>query len=129
MSEGIINRVSHVMVPVRELDESITWYEANLGFRLHWKRNDGKMAILTLPEGPHFFLWETEHDTYAHFNLRDGIQPVIGIEAADIRKLLHTLRYNGVQLGEVRVERGEGMDFEFFDPSGNMLVAHEPYQG
>ncbi|MFD0618574.1 VOC family protein [Paenibacillus sp. GCM10027629] len=117
------------MVPVQNLEQSISWYVENLGFVVRWRRGDNKMVILELPSGPHFFLWETEHDTYAHFQLRDGIQPVIGIEAADIRSLLDDLQKNGVRIGEVREERGEGMDFEFFDPSGNMLVVHEPFKG
>ena len=129
MSEVVINRVSHVMIPVKQLTESIAWYVDNLGFQVKWQRGDNKMVILELPSGPHFFLWETEHDTFAHFRLNDGIQPVIGIEAADIRELLRKLTDNGVRIGDVREERGEGMDFEFFDPSGNMLVVHEPFKG
>lgn len=129
MSEVVINRVSHVMIPVKQLALSSDWYVENLGFKVKWQRGDNKMVILELPSGPHFFLWETEHDTYAHFQLKDGIQPVIGIEAADVRKLLQKLRNNGVRIGEVREERGEGIDFEFFDPSGNMLVVHEPFKG
>ncbi|RKN64607.1 VOC family protein [Paenibacillus ginsengarvi] len=129
MYDVIINRVSHVMIPVKQLTQSMDWYVENLGFQVKWKRGDNKMVILELPTGPHFFLWETEHDTFAHFQLKDGITPVIGLEAADIRTLLKKLRNNGVRIGEVREERGEGMDFEFFDPSGNMLVVHEPFKG
>jgi hypothetical protein len=55
---------------------------------------------------------------------------VIGFAAIDIRKLLSDLQGKGVQIGEIRENRGEvegeilGMDFDFFDPSGNKLVAH-----
>ncbi|MGM0880718.1 MAG: VOC family protein [Bacillota bacterium] len=129
MSEVVINRVSHVMIPVNQLALSSAWYVENLGFKVKWQRGDNKMVILELPSGPHFFLWETEHDTHAHFQLKDGIQPVIGIESSDIRNLLQKLKNNGDLIGEVREERGEGMDFEFFDPSGNMLVVHEPFKG
>jgi hypothetical protein len=55
---------------------------------------------------------------------------VIGFEAPDIRKLLSDLQSKGVRIGEIRENRGVvkgeilAMDFDFFDPSGNKLVAH-----
>ncbi|WP_314589264.1 VOC family protein [Paenibacillus terrigena] len=129
MEGQILNRVTHVMVPVKKLSESIEWYTSNLGFNVKWKRNDNKMAILELPQGPHFFLRESRNETNAHFLLNDDICPVIGLEAKDIRRLLEDLKNKGVQIGEVREERGEGMDFDFYDINGNMLVAHEPFIG
>jgi len=58
----------------------------------------------------------------------------IGFESADILKLLSNLKSKGVKIGEIRqnggvVEYGDvkeilGMDFDFYDPSGNKLVAH-----
>jgi hypothetical protein len=66
------------MIPVKQLALSYDWHVENLGFKVKWQRGDNKMVILELPSGPHFFLWGTEHDTYAHFQLKDGIQPVIG---------------------------------------------------
>jgi catechol 2,3-dioxygenase-like lactoylglutathione lyase family enzyme len=121
--ETIIESVSFLQVPVKNLDESTEWYIGNLGFKVHWKRPDNKMTILALPSGPSIFLCETE--------LHKGMMSVvIGFEAVDIRKLLTDLQSKGVQIGEIRENRGEvegeilGMDFDFFDPSGNMLVVH-----
>jgi catechol 2,3-dioxygenase-like lactoylglutathione lyase family enzyme len=123
MGKTILESVSYLQVPVKNLEESTEWYMNNLGFKVHWKRPDNKMTILALPSGPSVFLCETE--------LHQGrMSVVIGFEAADIRKLLSDLQSKGVQIGEIRenggVIEGEilGMDFDFFDPSGNMLVAH-----
>ncbi|MDQ0060540.1 hypothetical protein J2T14_002712 [Paenibacillus harenae] len=81
------------------------------------------MTILALHSGPTIFLCETE--------LHQGMMSVvIGFEAADIRKLLSDLQSKGVRIGEIRENRGVvkgeilAMDFDFFDPSGNKLVAH-----
>lgn len=123
MVETILKSVSYLQVPVKNLEESTEWYISNLGFEVHWKRPDNKMTILALPSGPSIFLCETE----SH---QGRMSVVIGFEAADILKLLADLQSKGVQIGEIRENRGViegeilGMDFDFFDPSGNMLVAH-----
>jgi catechol 2,3-dioxygenase-like lactoylglutathione lyase family enzyme len=123
LEETIIKSVSFLQVPVKNLEESTEWYICNLGFKLHWKRPDNKMAILALPSGPSIFLGERE--------LHQGMMSVvIGFEAIDIRKLLADLQSKGVSIGEIREDRGVvegeilGMDFDFYDPSGNMLVVH-----
>ncbi|RAV23272.1 VOC family protein [Paenibacillus contaminans] len=123
MAERILESVSYLQVPVKNLEESAEWYIGNLGFEVHWKRPDNKMTILALPSGPSIFLCETE--------LHQGtMSVVIGFEASDIRKLLSDLQSKGVKIGEIRENRGvvQGeiltMDFDFYDPSGNMLVVH-----
>jgi len=123
LAEKILESVSYLQVPVKNLGESTEWYIGNLGFEVHWKRPDNKMTILALPSGPSIFLCETE--------LHEGsMSVVIGFEASDIRKLLSDLQSKGVKIGEIRENRGVvkgeilAMDFDFYDPSGNMLVAH-----
>lgn len=87
------------------------------------------MAIIALPSGPSIFLCEEE--------LHQGtMSVVIGFKAEDIVKLLSDLKSKEVQIGKVRNDRGSirtesgetailsEMDFDFYDPSGNMLVAH-----
>lgn len=127
MVKMIIESVSYLQVPVKNLEESTEWYVGNLGLKVQWKRPDNKMTILELPSGPEIFLCETE--------LHQGMMSVvIGFEAADIRKLLSDLQSKGVHIGEIRenggvIEYGDikeilGIDFDFYDPSGNKLVAH-----
>lgn len=123
----IIKSVSYLQIPVKDLEESTQWYVDNLGFKVQWKRPDNKMTILELPSGPEIFLCERE--------LHQGtMSTVIGFESTDILKLLSDLKSKGVQIGEIRQNRGVieygnikeilEMDFDFYDPSGNMLVAH-----
>ncbi|RUS41948.1 VOC family protein [Cohnella sp. AR92] len=128
MAETILNSVSFLQIPVKNLEESIDWYISKLGFELHFKRQDNKMAIVALPSGPSIFLCERE--------LPQGTMSIIiGFEATDIVKLLSDLKSKEVQIGEIRKDRGAilteseeteilGIDFDFYDPSGNMLVAH-----
>ncbi|GMK36975.1 hypothetical protein PCCS19_00280 [Paenibacillus sp. CCS19] len=116
-----------MQIPVSNLEQSTAWYVTNLGCKVQWKRPDNKMVIVELPSGPELFLCETE--------LHQGaMSVVIGFEAEDIMHLLSHLKSNGVRIGEIRQDRGVveyedvketlGMDFDFYDPSGNMLVAH-----
>ncbi|AZN39927.1 VOC family protein [Paenibacillus albus] len=128
MAETMINSISLLQIPVKNLDESMEWYISKLGFELHFKRPDNKMAIVAPPSGPSIFLCERE--------VHEGMMSVvIGFEAADIVELLSDLKRKEVQIGEVRTDRGAirtesgeteilGMDFDFYDPSGNMFVAH-----
>ncbi|WP_152392916.1 VOC family protein [Paenibacillus guangzhouensis] len=127
MADTIVERVSFLQIPVKNLEESTVWYVNYLGCRIQWKRPDNKMTILELPSGPEIFLCETE--------LHQGtMSVVIGFETEDIMKLLFHLKSNGVKIGEIRQDRGVveyeevkeilGIDFDFYDPSGNMLVAH-----
>jgi hypothetical protein len=107
---------------MQKLQLSEEWYIENLGFNVHWKRPDNKMTILALPAGPSIFLCEIE-------NYKESMT-VIGFETADINKLLVDLQSKGVQIGEIRENRGEVLgeilatDFDLIDPSGNMLVIH-----
>jgi len=120
-------RVSYLQIPVKNLEESTSWYISNLGFNVQWKRPDNKMIILELPSGPEVFLCEVE----VH---QGTMSVVIGFETEDIGKLLTDLTRNGVKIGEIRQNGGIvqyrdvkevlGLDFDFYDPSGNMLVAH-----
>jgi hypothetical protein len=85
------------------------------------------MIILELPSGPEVFLCEVEVP-------QGTMSVVIGFETEDIVKLRTELKSNGVQIGEIRQNGGIveyrdvkevlGMDFDFYDPSGNRLVAH-----
>jgi catechol 2,3-dioxygenase-like lactoylglutathione lyase family enzyme len=121
-----IESVSYLQIPVKNLEESSEWYINNLGFQVHWKRPDNKMTILALPSGPSIFLCETEFH-------QEKLGVVIGFAAVNIRKLLIDLQSKGVQIGEIREDRGGvegeilGMDFDFFDPNGNMFVVHAKY--
>ncbi|QHW33683.1 hypothetical protein GZH47_24715 [Paenibacillus rhizovicinus] len=129
MTESILNSVSFLQVPVKNLEESMEWYISKLGFELHFKRPDNRMAIVALPSGPSIFLCEVE----SH---KGTMSVVIGFEAEDIEKLLSDLKSKEVHIGEVRNDRGSirtesgateilsEMDFDFYDPSGNMFVAH-----
>ncbi|RED59369.1 VOC family protein [Cohnella lupini] len=126
MVETNIESVSYLQIPVKNLEESSEWYINNLGFQVHWKRPDNKMTILALPSGPSIFLCETE----LH---QEKLGVVIGFAAVNIRKLLIDLQNKGVRIGEIREDRGEvegeilGMDFDFFDPDGNMFVVHAKF--
>lgn len=127
MAEAYVGRVSFVIIPVKNLEESTAWYVNNLGCKIQWKRPDNKLTILELPSGPEIFLGEPETQ-------QGPTNVVIGFETEDIMKLLTHLKNNGVRIGEIRQDRGVveyhevkevlGMDFDFYDPSGNMLVAH-----
>lgn len=54
-------QISHVQVPVHDLDDSINWYVTYLGAT--FSANFGDFAVVEFDEGPSIFLWKTDDIT------------------------------------------------------------------
>lgn len=118
--------ISHVQLPVRDLDQSINWYVKYL--QCKFIANFGEFAIIEFNEGTSINLWKTNDITSSTFLVNGYPFPTIGIEVDDIDELVKGIIESGVNFEGINksFEDEEGRKFfRFFDLNGNMLVAHE----
>lgn len=120
------NFISHVQVPARNLEASIEWYEKVVGGT--FVANFGQFAVIELSEGACINLWLTNDPTTSTFTVSGAPYPTIGIQCDDIETIIAAVKQYGSDY------EGEGLPtideegrkfFRFFDPTGNMIVAHE----
>lgn len=118
--------ISHVQIPVKNLEEAASWYITNLDCTLH--ANFGEFAIIGFKEDKtHIFLWQSSDMETSTFTVNGEPFPSIGFQVEDMDELCRKLFEAGVKVhGDPQAPSGEeGRRFlKFFDPDGNMLVAH-----
>lgn len=112
--------ISHVQIPVKNVDEAMEWYEKVLDCeRL---ANFGEFAVIRFKDDKvTIFLWKSPDENRAAFTINGQFYPIIGFEVDDMDRLISSLP-NGVSSQD---EEGRRF-FKFFDLDGNMLVAHTP---
>lgn len=113
--------ISHVQIPVKNLEEAALWYITNL-------TNFGKFAIIGFKEDKtHIFLWQSSDKESSTFSVNGEPFPSIGFQVEDMDELCRKLSEAGVKVhGNPQAPPGEEdrRFLKFFDPDGNMLVAH-----
>ncbi|MBD2868259.1 VOC family protein [Paenibacillus arenilitoris] len=119
MSGNLLEKLEHMQIPVKNLDESAAWYVENLGFTLQGKSDEHRHAFLTLPDGPMLMLWETKDATDANFTVNGQTMPVLLYNTKQIRKLHEKL--TGLQ-ADITFFQDEGFGWvlKFIDLNGNM---------
>jgi predicted transcriptional regulator YdeE/catechol 2,3-dioxygenase-like lactoylglutathione lyase family enzyme len=122
--DRLLGRVTHVQLPVGDLRQAIEWYTGTLGFDVYHDSN-GDHAILSLKDGPTLFLWETSDPTRANFVRGGGPMPTIGISCRNAEELRQRVIDSGAQIDSMHVEPHFATFLKFFDPFGNMIVAHQ----
>ncbi|RXZ81747.1 VOC family protein [Paenibacillaceae bacterium] len=118
--------ISHVQVPVNNLDDSIDWYVKFLGGTL--AANFGVFAIIEFNEGPNINLWKTNDNTTSTFTVDGEPFPTIGIEVENIDHVITSIKESGSDYegaGQPTLDEEGRKFFRFFDPTGNMIVVHE----
>ncbi|MBD3918462.1 VOC family protein [Paenibacillus sp. PR3] len=116
--------ISHVQVPVTDLDQAVEWYCNIFGCRL--EGNFGVFASVTFGNEVNLFLWKTEDVSTANFTVGGEAYPVFGVEVDDMDALSLKLEASGVKQTDGIVTDGEGRRFlKFQDPFGNLIVTHE----
>lgn len=120
MAEPLINRILYNEIPVRNLTESIRWYQEYLGFSLVWQMPEDGQAQLGLPDGPLLFLVEAPAGAYAHFRRGEGDYAIVGFHAPDIDRLYRHLQARDVPVEPAIRDDGAGNRFFwFYDLNGN----------
>ncbi|MHA7966711.1 VOC family protein [Paenibacillus sp. CAU 1782] len=118
--------ISHVQVPVNNLEDSIYWYVNCLGGTL--AADFGVFAIIELNEGPNINLWKTDDKTTSTFTVDGKPFPTIGIEVENIDQVIASIKESGSDYegnGLPVIDEEGRKFFRFFDPTGNMIVVHE----
>ncbi|TXC86021.1 VOC family protein [Metabacillus litoralis] len=110
-NEKFIDRIDAVFLPVRNLEESMNWYQKIFGFDLRWK-ND-RMCGLSIAPNCGFHLVQIPDfepiNTYTPFNY----------VVTDIEKTREKLVEKGVIVSELR--KGDPKRFDMTDLNGNMI--------
>lgn len=116
--------ISHVQVPVKDLDRAVEWYCDIFGCRL--EGNFGVFASVTFGNEINLFLWKTEDGTTANFTVDGEDYPVLGVEVDGMDALSGKVEASGVKLTGGIVTDDDGRRFlKFQDPFGNLIVTHE----
>ncbi|GMK40982.1 hypothetical protein PCCS19_40380 [Paenibacillus sp. CCS19] len=79
-------------------------------------------------KGPCIDLWKTEDRTTSNFTVKGAPFPTIGIQVEDLDELAAAVIASGVDYegdGTLYEDEEGNRFFRFFDPNGNMLVAHQ----
>jgi catechol 2,3-dioxygenase-like lactoylglutathione lyase family enzyme len=123
MSRPLVREISHTQLPVLDLKRSFDFYLNTLGFQM--KGDFGEFAVIGLDKGATIFLWVTQDQTTATFTVNGEDFPSIGIEIESMNELTNNLKQYGTEIIWA-TEDQEGRKFsKFYDPDGNMIVAHE----
>ncbi len=115
----MFDRLSHVMMYVREMDRALAFYKGVLGFVANFEsphysslRHDGMKCRLDL------------HPSEA--GGKDvGFGPIPYFAAKDFDGALARLKAAGAKVGEPRREGGSPRFVSFWDPEGNALGLEE----
>lgn len=132
-------KIDHVAIAVRDLEESIAFYQKQLGFELvERRRTDGEktaMVSAVLRAGAIMIVLvqgttpESQVNRYIE-NYGPGVQH-IAIEVRDVRKLMSELNHSGVDFSTTVIEgrgicqaftardRASGMMYEFIERQTN----------
>ncbi|PYI53090.1 VOC family protein [Paenibacillus flagellatus] len=121
-----VKYIENIQIPVRNLEQSVSWYEQHLGFRLKGYGNDS-LAFLQLNETSHINLWQTDDDTTINFSRNGELMPAFVMVTEHMDRLHEDLRK-----GEATIVRysdeGFAKGLTFLDPNGNVLLVLE-YKG
>lgn len=122
----MINKISHVQIPVKDLHAAIKWYEQTLDCELI--QDFGAFAVIRFKgDSVTIFLWKTSDETAANFIVNGEPFPVLGFQVNDMDELCSRVSRAGTKIhGDQLATPGEdGRRFlKFFDLDNNMLVAH-----
>ncbi|SFJ83120.1 hypothetical protein SAMN02799624_06174 [Paenibacillus sp. UNC496MF] len=116
--------ISHVQVPVTDLNRAVEWYTDVFGWES--EGNFGDFASLRLGNRVNLFLWKTEDETTANFTVGGEEYPVLGVEVIDIEGLAGKAEGSGTEiLGGIVADEDGRRFLKFRDPFGNLIVIHE----
>jgi len=116
--------ISHVQVPVKDLDLAVEWYRDVFECRL--EGSFGNFASVTFGNNVNLFLWKTEDATTANFTVDGEKYPVLGIEVDDMDALAGKVEALGAKpLGGIVTDEDGRRFLRFHDPFGNLIVTHE----
>lgn len=129
MSRAInCTRIGYVYLPTTDLQQSVAWYTANLGFELinSFEDRGSMLAVLHHPHkhAPALLLIETRDAQRLELSRNGRGFPVMAIACLDIEKAHRDLTAAGGEVEDLHVlGNGEAKYFYFRDDQGHLLEA------
>ena len=120
MVEVMIERFSHVMMYVTDLDRAVAWYGENLGFAVNFVAPKAYASLRHDVLGMRLDLHPTE-ETGGDV----GHGPIPNFSTRNIDAAVAELKSKGVKVGEVRREGNSPRFMTFWDSEGNALGLEE----
>lgn len=111
MNEKFIERIDAVFLPVKNLEESLTWYTSIFGFPVRWKNN--RMAGLSIAPNCGFHLVEVKD-----YVAQKGYTP-FNFVVKDIVAVRDRLKSMKVKVSEINTN--EPVRFDFIDINSNAI--------
>ncbi len=114
-------------MPVRDIDESVAWYEKYFGFQHCWKTEEE--SDLKLEPGPYLFLKRVEQLTPIRMIAEGKPYAVLCMKTSDVYESYRMFADAGEEVSEIthtwNIDRFP--EFNVIDPSGNVInVANYP---
>ncbi len=113
--EKFVERIDAVFLPVKNLEESLAWYQEIFGFDLRWKNE--RMCGLSIASNCGFHLVEISDfqpiNKYTPFNY----------VVKDVENIRNKLINKNVTVSDLR--KGEPKRFDLTDINGNMISVIE----
>ncbi|MFB1083070.1 VOC family protein [Jeotgalibacillus sp. JSM ZJ347] len=123
MSKSFIQHLHYIRIPVRDLDQSVRWYQNVLGLELVTITED-PFAIFKIDEGPFLItLVPTENETFIHFTINNDAAFSLGFAVPELEAFHQHLVDHDVQVEDIHEDQGHKY-FIFYDLNGNKLQSH-----
>lgn len=115
---GIFSRLDSVVLRVRDLEHSKSWYESNLGFSTSYVDSQERLAVLDLGGRTNLTLWELKRgEALSPPGFANAFPIFLADDAVQTRQRLQD---SGVKVETLQQSSGVSF-FGFFDPDGNRL--------
>ena len=114
----LVTALDHLQLPVRSLDEAISWYSGILGFRV--LTNYGGYAMLRLDPGLDLMLWEAAEYRPMHVTVDGEAKPSFFLKTERFDELTAVLEREQARIASVE-DLGFARFLKFHDPSDNFL--------
>lgn len=128
MNKSLFSRVGYVYLPVKDIDKSVEWYQANLGISVKIPKFKDDLntyiVVLNLENEVPILLFETNENNQGHFFRYKRPFQRFAINCTDIEHTHKVLKDRGVEVTDIIV-RGENQAkyFLFKDIDGNLIEA------
>lgn len=121
MDHVLLSEIHYFRMPVKNLEESIVWYQQILGLQI--RMTEEHLAVLSLQTGPLLALVKADGNSSGHFTINGKPEFSVAFTTPDIEKLYNYLVISGVVVEPIQMDNGHSY-FCFYDPSGNKLQVH-----
>lgn len=117
--------ISVIQIPVRNVEQSVTWYKETLGLQFTFEYSQGDSeAWMNVNGGIGFGLVKCDGDTpNLHFyNSRGELNPMLTFKVDNIQDVYSTMKNKGIEVSEMIYKEGGGYSYSCTDLNGHSLT-------